>query len=141
MAPPATTGGTANAIPDVSMSSESLHEPIELLATKTRDLHRALVSLMEELEAVDWYTQRAEACSDPALAAVLRHHRDEEIEHAMMNLEWILRNEPVFADHAKRYLFTDEPIVEIEAAAEKRAAGRRAYSLEIGSLRRGSEEG
>jgi ferritin-like protein len=98
------------------MGSESYHEPLELLSEKTKNLHRAIVSLVEELEAVDWYNQRAEACSDPELKAVLLHHRDEEIEHAMMNLEWIRRNEPVVDENARIYLFANGPITGIEAA-------------------------
>lgn len=99
------------------MGSESLHEPRESLSAKTLDLHRAIVSLMEELEAVDWYRQRADATSDEALKAVLLHNMREEIEHAMMNLEWIRRNEPTFDEHARTYLFTDAPITEVEESA------------------------
>src|SRR5262245_8560386 len=98
------------------MSSEGYHEPIELLSEGTKNLHRAIVSLVEELEAVDWYNQRAEACSDAALKAVLMHHRNEEIEHAMMNLEWIRRNEAVFDGHMRTYLFASGAITEIEKA-------------------------
>jgi hypothetical protein len=76
------------------MGSETYHEPLELIPEETRNLHRAIVSLIEELEAVDWYNQRAGACSDPELKAVLMHHRNEEIEHAMMNLEWIRGTTP-----------------------------------------------
>jgi uncharacterized protein len=100
------------------MSSEGYHEPIELLSEETRNKHRALVSLIEELEAIDWYQQRAEACADASLKAVLLHHRDEEIEHAMMNLEWLRRHDPVLDRNAKRYLFTDRPITEIEDATD-----------------------
>jgi hypothetical protein len=79
------------------MSSENLHEPLDLLSDETKNLHRAIVSLMEELEAIDWYTQRAEACSDDELKSVLTHNKNEEVEHAMMTLEWIRRHHPVFA--------------------------------------------
>jgi ferritin-like protein len=96
------------------MASDNYHEPLELLSEQTRNVHRAIVSLMEELEAVDWYNQRAEACSDPDLAAVLRHNRDEEIEHAMMTLEWLRRNVPRFDQEARTYLFTEGPITEVE---------------------------
>lgn len=99
------------------MSSESLHESIEDLTPETRDLHRAIVSLMEELEAVDWYQQRVDATKDEELKAVLAHNRDEEIEHAMMNLEWIRRRNSAVAEAARTYLFTDGPITELEAAA------------------------
>jgi ferritin-like protein len=92
------------------MSSEGYHEPIEELSQATRDMHRAILSLMEELEAVDWYAQRAEACKDPELRAILEHNRDEEKEHAAMVLEWIRRHDPRFSKELKEYLFTNEPI-------------------------------
>jgi ferritin-like protein len=99
------------------MSSESYHEPIELLSEDTRNLHRALVSLREELEAVDWYQQRAEACSDADLRAILTHNKNEEIEHAMMTLEWLRRHNAVIDGNLKTYLNTTGPIVGVEAAA------------------------
>lgn len=92
------------------MSSVGYHEPIEELSHETRDMHRAIVSLMEELEAVDWYNQRADACKDPELKAILTHNRDEEKEHAAMVLEWIRRKDPKFSSELKDYLFTDKPI-------------------------------
>ena len=96
------------------MSSTSLHEPAEQLTERTIDVHRAVVSLIEELEAVDWYNQRTEACKDPQLQAVLRHNRDEEIEHASMTLEWIRRNGPKFGAALKLFLFTSGEITAIE---------------------------
>ena len=99
------------------MGSETYHEPLELLSERTRNLHRAIVSLIEELEAVDWYQQRAEATNDPELKSVLVHHRNEEIEHAFMNLEWLIRNDDVFSRNARTYLFSQGPIVEVEEAA------------------------
>ena len=92
------------------MSSESLHEPEERLAPATRDMHRAIASLMEELEAVDWYNQRADACKDPELKAILEHNRDEEKEHAAMVLEWIRRKDRTLSKELQDYLFTDTPI-------------------------------
>jgi ferritin-like protein len=92
------------------MSSEGYHEPVEELSQATRDMHRAIISLMEELEAVDWYAQRAEACKDPELRAILEHNRDEEKEHAAMVLEWIRRHDPRFSKELKDYLFTTKPI-------------------------------
>ncbi|MDX1442370.1 MAG: encapsulin-associated ferritin-like protein [Gammaproteobacteria bacterium] len=92
------------------MSHEGYHEPIEELSDETRDFHRAIESLMEELEAVDWYQQRIDACKDKDLAAILAHNRDEEIEHAAMVLEWIRRRNSKFNDELKEYLFTDKPI-------------------------------
>ena len=77
-------------------------------------MHRAIVSLMEELEAIDWYQQRVDATQDEELKAVLGHNRDEEIEHAMRNLEWIRRRNPTFDEAARTFLFSEGPITEIE---------------------------
>jgi len=96
------------------MASVGYHEPIEELSEETRDMHRAIVSLMEELEAVDWYNQRADACKDEELRAILAHNRDEEKEHASMVLEWIRRHDKRFAKELKDYLFTKKPIVGLE---------------------------
>ncbi len=92
------------------MANEGYHEPIEELSDETRDMHRAITSLMEELEAVDWYNQRVDACKDEELKRILAHNRDEEIEHAAMVLEWIRRQNPVFDSELKDFLFTDKPI-------------------------------
>ena len=92
------------------MANEGYHEPIEELSDETRDMHRAIVSLMEELEAVDWYNQRVDACKDETLKGILEHNRDEEKEHAAMVLEWIRRRDPTFNDELKDYLFTDKPL-------------------------------
>jgi ferritin-like protein len=119
-----------------AMSSESYHEPIELLSEPTKNMHRALVSLREELEAVDWYQQRAEACSDPDLAGVLTHNKNEEIEHAMMTLEWIRRHNPVFGKNLKTYLDTTGPITDVEKQTMGGGAeGSPSSSLGIGSLK------
>jgi ferritin-like protein len=96
--------------------STELHE--QQLSEKTINMHRAIISLIEELEAIDWYTQRAEACQDAQLQAVIKHNRDEEIEHASMTLEWIRRNFPKFNDSLKLYLFTSGDITAIEKEAE-----------------------
>ena len=92
------------------MANEGYHEPVEKLSTATMDMHRAIVSLMEELEAVDWYNQRVDACADPELKAILAHNRDEEKEHAAMVLEWIRRRDPVFEHEMKDTLFKQGPI-------------------------------
>lgn len=92
------------------MSHEGYHEPADRLSALTRDMHRALVSLMEELEAVDWYNQRAEACEDEELRATLIHNRDEEKEHAAMTLEWIRRRDPEFDRQLREYLFTERKL-------------------------------
>lgn len=92
------------------MSSVGYHEAVDELSAETRDMHRAIVSLMEELEAVDWYNQRADACKDTELKAILEHNRDEEKEHAAMLLEWVRRNDARFAHQLKDYLFSEKPI-------------------------------
>jgi hypothetical protein len=92
------------------MANEGYHEPVEKLSNETMDMHRAIVSLMEELEAVDWYNQRVDACSDPELKAILAHNRDEEKEHAAMMLEWIRRRDPKFDHELKDTLFKEGPI-------------------------------
>jgi ferritin-like protein len=98
--------------------SAGLHEPEDRLSPATIDRHRALVSLQEELEAVDWYDQRVNATTNPELAAILAHNRDEEKEHASMVLEWLRRQDPVLDRHLRTYLFTSEPVTEIETEAE-----------------------
>jgi len=95
------------------MANEGYHEPIDELTGDTRDMHRAITSLMEELEAVDWYNQRVDATKDPELSAILAHNRDEEKEHAAMLLEWIRRKDPSFDKELKDFLFTDKPIAHI----------------------------
>ena len=92
------------------MSSVGYHEPVNEMSDETRDMHRAIVSLMEELEAVDWYNQRADACKDAELKGILEHNRDEEKEHAAMVLEWIRRKDPAFSKELKEFLFTDRPL-------------------------------
>jgi ferritin-like protein len=111
---PCEVGAFADRFPrppeESGMSSVGYHEPVDELSNQTRDMHRAIVSLMEELEAVDWYNQRADACKDPELKAILEHNRDEEKEHAAMVLEWIRRQDPTLSKEMKEYLFTDKPI-------------------------------
>jgi hypothetical protein len=128
------------------MASEGLHEPQDLIQAATIDRHRAIVSIREEFEAVDWYDQRVDATDDEALAAVLAHNRDEEKEHAAMTLEWLRRNDPVLDRHMRTYLFTTEPVTEIEAESEAEAgpdAGAHNVTADIGprSLGIGSLKG
>jgi uncharacterized protein len=123
----------------MAASSGSLHE--NGLPPETIDRHRAIVSIMEELEAVDWYDQRVHAASDAELSAILAHNRDEEKEHAAMTLEWLRRRDPALDTQLRAYLFTDGPIVGREAAVTGGAAGAAAGadssegSLGIGSLK------
>jgi ferritin-like protein len=123
------------------MASESLHESAQKLRPETIDRHRAVSSLMEELEAVDWYDQRIDAATDAELKQILAHNRDEEKEHAAMVLEWLRRRDPKLDEHLRTYLFTDKPVLEIEEEAEHGGGegnGDREQSngcLNIGSLR------
>jgi ferritin-like protein len=123
------------------MASEGLHEPEGALDQATIERHRAIASIMEELDAVDWYDQRVTASTDPSLSAVLAHNRDEEKEHASMTLEWLRRHDAVLDQHLRTYLFTSGSITEEEAAAEAGPAGavppadQGDGSLGIGSLR------
>lgn len=124
------------------MSSESLHEPAEKLSPATIDRHRATVSLMEELEAVDWYDQRIDAATDEELKEILRHNRDEEKEHAAMTLEWLRRKDPALDQQLRTYLFKQGNIIAAEAEAEGKGGsaesdggGAGDGSLGIGDLR------
>jgi len=92
------------------MAHEGYHEPVDRLSPATMDFHRAVQSLIEELEAVDWYNQRVDACNDPELKAILAHNRDEEVEHAAMTLEWIRRHSAAFDHELREILFKDGPI-------------------------------
>ena len=118
----------------MAASSGSLHE--QGLSAETVDRHRAIVSIMEELEAVDWYDQRAEASSDPELRAILAHNRDEEKEHAAMTLEWLRRHDPQLDAVLRMYLFTEGSIVGREERANGGGGSSPDGSLGIGSLRR-----
>ncbi|MFO7933972.1 MAG: ferritin-like domain-containing protein [Bacteroidales bacterium] len=91
------------------------HEPAEELSAISRDMTRALNSLKEEIEAIDWYQQRVATCSDAQLKKILEHNRDEEIEHACMALEWLRRNMNGWDDHLQQYLFTTRDITKIES--------------------------
>jgi ferritin-like protein len=119
-------------------NSAGFHEAEDRLKPQTKDRHRAVVSIMEELEAVDWYDQRVDAADDAELRAVLAHNRDEEKEHAAMVLEWLRRRDGKLDEHLRTYLFTDLPLLEIEHQAEQEgngAASANDGSLGIGSLR------
>jgi ferritin-like protein len=94
------------------------HAPYELLTPETQDLARAIHSLMEELEAIDWYGQRMDVTHDQDLRRILEHNRDEEKEHACMVLEWIRRHDPKFDEHLRTYLFTAGDILEVEKMQE-----------------------
>lgn len=127
----------------MAASSATLHESTEQLKPETIDRHRAIVSLMEELEAVDWYDQRVDAATDEELKAILAHNRDEEKEHAVMVLEWLRRRDAAFDQQLRTCLFADKPVLEVEAAADEvdEDAGETQNdgSLGIGSLREGAK--
>ena len=118
------------------------HEPVEELATEARDFHRAMRSLIEEIEAVDWYNQRVVTCGDENLKRILAHNRDEEIEHACMTLEWLRRRMPGWDENLRTYLFTEGEITELEEEATGKADGSDSTEssggrggLNIGSLK------
>jgi hypothetical protein len=117
------------------VTSESYHERHEDLSEQTRDLHRALTSLMEELEAVDWYQQRVDATTDQALKEILAHNRDEEIEHAAMVIEWLRRNHPKFDEQLRKFLFSTGPIVHEDEDEEEAGGGSGDGSLGLGNLK------
>jgi hypothetical protein len=122
------------------MASEGLHEPAELLDEASVDQHRAMTSLAEELEAIDWYDQRVKATSDASLAAVLAYNRDDEKEHAAMALEWIRRRDPALDANLRKFLFSTGPITEVRsgdaaAGSEGELAASGSGSLGIGSLK------
>jgi uncharacterized protein len=128
----------------MGQNSATLHEDAETLGAEVIDRHRAIASLMEELEAVDWYDQRVQACSDPELRQILAHNRDEEKEHAAMVLEWLRRHDPKWEEHLRTFLFTEGPIVGREAETNGKSggegsSGQPGSSLGIGSLRQGDE--
>ncbi len=100
---------------------DQYHEPVDFLDEKTMDITRALSSLREEIEAVDWYHQRVIATKDESLRAVLAHNRDEEIEHACMALEWLRRNMGAWDKELRTYLFTEGDITNLEAEAMGKA--------------------
>ena len=116
-------------------ASAGLHETKDDVKPETIDRHRAIVSLMEELEAVDWYDQRVDATGDDELRAILAHNRDEEKEHAGMVLEWLRRRDPTFDSQLRTYLFTEGPITEIEESEGEAASAEGDGSLGIGSLK------
>jgi hypothetical protein len=110
------------------MSSENLHAPRERLTRAILNHHHAIVSVMEEMDAIDWYRQRAEDTEDAALREVLLHNMREEVEHACMILEWLRRNDAEWSKQMDAYLYTEAPITEIERIEEHGQAGEPAAS-------------
>src|SRR6056297_999145 len=117
------------------------HEPEEKLTEEAMEYHRIIKSVMEELEAVDWYNQRATATNDPDVQAIVEHNRDEEIEHACMGLEWLRRNNPVWDEMLRTFLFTNAKITEVEEEGEgedgEEEAPASTGSLGLGNMRGG----
>jgi ferritin-like protein len=121
---------------EVTLASEGFHEPLDLLDEAALDYHRAMSSLCEELEAIDWYHQRVQATSDESLAAVLAYNRDDEKEHAAMALEWLRRRDEKLDTQLRKFLFTSGPIPQVgEEASEGTSASTTSGSLGIGSLK------
>lgn len=112
------------------------HEPVEQLDAKARDIVRALSSLKEEVEAVDWYNQRVAASNDDELKAIMAHNRDEEIEHAVMTIEWLRRNMGAWDEELRTYLFTEGKITELEEEAmSEDGESPKKKGLSIGDLK------
>lgn len=111
------------------------HEPVEKLDERALNISRALNSLKEEIEAVDWYNQRVVATQDPELKAIMAHNRDEEIEHAVMSIEWLRRNMDKWDEELRTYLFTEGPITGIEGGATGGGSKASKTSLNIGDLK------
>jgi hypothetical protein len=117
------------------LASEGFHEPLDLLNEAALDYHRAMSSLCEELEAVDWYHQRVQATDDESLAAVLAYNRDDEKEHAAMALEWLRRRDTALDTQLRKFLFSSGPITEVGESSEGTSASTTSGSLGIGSLK------
>ncbi len=117
--------------------STTYHEPYADISAEAQNVHRALASLIEELEAVDWYNQRADVTADESLRDILIHNRNEEIEHAAMALEWLRRRIPEFDEELRTYLFTSAPITAVEEEAE----GGNENSQEAGTSSSGESLG
>ena len=116
------------------MASEGFHEPLDLLDEATFDYHRAMSSLCEELEAIDWYHQRVTATSDESLAAVLAYNRDDEKEHAAMALEWLRRRDTELDTQLRKFLYTSVPVTEV-GDGDSDGGSAASGSLGIGSLK------
>jgi len=101
------------------------HEPAEELSKATREYRRALNTLQEEVEAIDWYQQRIDPCEDEQLRKILEHNRNEEMEHACMTLEWLRRNQPGWDEQLRTYLFSEGDILEAEAKATGKSSGAK----------------
>jgi len=110
-------------------------EPYEVLDEKSKEISRAITSLREELEAVDWYNQRVAASSDQSLREVMAHNRDEEIEHACMTIEWLRRNMAGWDEELKTYLFTEGSLLDAEESGEDGSSASTG-SLSIGSMKK-----
>ncbi len=121
--------------------STTYHEPFDSLSEDARNIHRALASVIEELEAVDWYHQRAECTQDPELKEIVLHNRDEELEHAAMGLEWLRRRIPSLDEHLRTYLFTSENILAVEESAGDGESGGSNTSAPGSDLGIGSGKG
>lgn len=120
----------------------SFYVPYSELSAEARTFDNAIASLMEELEATNYYNQRADVATDESLREIMIHNRNEEIEHVAMLVEWFRRNSPEFEEELRTYLFTDAPITEVEESAtgggETADGGKSSgtASLGLGSFRK-----
>lgn len=111
------------------------HEPVEILDEKTKNITRAIMSIKEELEAVDWYNQRVAATDDPELKAIMAHNRDEEIEHACMGIEWLRRNMDKWDEELRTYLFAEGSIIAAEENEGEGQEEKKPSGIKIGDLK------
>lgn len=111
------------------------HEPVDVLDEKTMDITRAINSLKEELEAVDWYNQRVVASSNKELKEIMAHNRDEEIEHACMTIEWLRRNMDKWDEELRTYLFVEGSILEAEEGESSEEEEIKKSGINIGNLK------
>ncbi len=114
---------------------DQYHEPFDKLSKGTKDITRAIRSLCEEFEAVDWYNQRMDLTDDEELYNILKHNRDEELEHAAMALEWLRRKLPQLDQELRETLFKDGPIAGHHGHDHEEGQGPRGRSLNIGKLK------
>ena len=122
------------------MAHEGFHEDPKQLSDFAKDYHRIIQSTMEELEAVDWYNQRAECATDPEAKAIMEHNRDEEIEHACMGLEWLRKNSPVWDTMLREFLFQDGNIVGKENEMTGKSEATHGSQSKSGSLNIGNNK-
>jgi len=100
------------------MPTEQYHEPPDELSQKTRTFARMITALIEEAEAINWYTQRISVEKDRTARAIMENARKEEFKHFGMDLEFLLRNDDDWRETLKAILFKKGDIVEHGEEAE-----------------------